>query len=178
MCFTISIASTDFAEHVFVFNLRAYDRINKTPALEALEKEAGVTYNDIQRGIAESIMSDSVHPAVGKEGDKNEVDYDNAQQEREERLAKLRRYEEQSERHQEDYGYKSKDTVAHTTMLNGGKMSDEPWEGDPEAEKDNFVQEELYVHGKVCIVDDRIAICGSANINDRVSFVFKTSCAS
>ena len=38
-----------------------------------------------------------------------------------------------------------------------------------EAEKDNIVQEELYVHGKVCIVDDRIAICGSANINDRVS---------
>ncbi|KAG2414648.1 hypothetical protein HFD88_003839 [Aspergillus terreus] len=163
----ISAQGVDPKQHVFVFNLRAYDRINKTPALEALEKEAGVTYNDIQRGIAESIMSDSVHPAVGKEGDKNEVDYDNAQQEREERLAKLRRYEEQSERHQEDYGYKSKDTVAHTTMLNGGKMSDEPWEGDPEAEKDNFVQEELYVHGKVCIVDDRIAICGSANINDR-----------
>ncbi|GES64044.1 phospholipase PldA [Aspergillus terreus] len=163
----ISAQGVDPKQHVFVFNLRAYDRINKTPALEALEKEAGVTYNDIQRGIAESIMSDSVHPAVGKEGDKNEVDYDNAQQEREERLAKLRRYEEQSERHQEDYGYKSKDTVAHTTMLSGGKMSDEPWEGDPEAEKDNFVQEELYVHGKVCIVDDRIAICGSANINDR-----------
>jgi phospholipase D1/2 len=53
-------------------------------------------------------------------------------------------------------------------MLNGGKMSEEFWEGDPEAEKDNFVQEELYVHGKVCIVDDRIVICGSANINDRV----------
>ncbi|KAL4892446.1 hypothetical protein BDV59DRAFT_202584 [Aspergillus ambiguus] len=163
----ISAQGVDPTQHVFVFNLRAYDRINKTPALEALEKEAGVTYNDIQRGIAESIMSDSVHPAVGKEGDKNEVDYDNAKQEREERLNKLRRYEEQSERHQSDYGYKSKDTVAHTTMLNGGKMSDEPWEGDPEAEKDNIVQEELYVHGKVCIVDDRIVICGSANINDR-----------
>jgi hypothetical protein len=54
-------------------------------------------------------------------------------------------------------------------MLNGGKISDENWEGDPEAEKSNFVQEELYVHGKVCIVDDRTIICGSANINDRVS---------
>lgn len=48
-------------------------------------------------------------------------------------------------------------------------MSDEPWEGDRENIKKLLVQEELYIHGKVCIVDDRIAICGSANINDRVS---------
>lgn len=157
-----------------MFTLRAFDRINKTPALEELENQADVTYNDIQRGIAESIMSDSVHPAIGKDGDKNEVGYDNPEQEKEkeERLARLRKYEEKSERQREGYGYVSRDTVSHTVMLNGGKMSDEPWEGDPEAEKENFVQEELYVHGKVCIVDDRIAICGSANINDRVSSPF------
>ncbi|GKZ56260.1 hypothetical protein AnigIFM49718_001485 [Aspergillus niger] len=154
-------------EHVFLFNLRAYDRINKTPSLVKLESEADVTYNDVQRGIAESIMSDSVHPAIGKEGDKHEVGYDNAQQEKEVRLARLRKYEEQFERHKEMEGLKGSDTVAHTTMLNGGNMSDEPWEGDPEAEKENFIQEELYVHGKVCIVDDRVVICGSANINDR-----------
>lgn len=114
-------------------------------------------------------MSEAVHPAVDKEGDETEVGYDGADKEREERLEKLRKYEEQCERHQNLYSGKSKDTVAHTTMLNEGKMSDEIWEGDPETEKNNFVQEELYVHGKVCIVDDRIAICGSANINDRVS---------
>jgi hypothetical protein len=27
--------------------------------------------------------------------------------------------------------------------------------------------EQIYVHGKLMIVDDRIIICGSANINDR-----------
>ncbi|KAH1580464.1 hypothetical protein KXW39_008584 [Aspergillus fumigatus] len=162
----ISAQGVDPREHVFLFNLRAYDRINKTSALEELEKEAGVTYHDIQRGIAESIMSDSVHPVVGEEGDKHEVNYDDAEQEKEERLARLRRYEEKQEGRRSEQ-YRSKDSVAHTTMLNGGKMSEEPWEGDPESEKANFVQEELYVHGKVCIVDDRIAICGSANINDR-----------
>ncbi|KAI9037420.1 putative phospholipase PldA [Aspergillus affinis] len=165
----ISAQGVDPREHVFVFTLRAFDRINKTPALEELENQAGVTYNDIQRGIAESIMSDSVHPAIGKDGDKGEVGYDNDEQEKEkqERIARLRKYEEKSERQKEGHGYVSKDTVSHTVMLNGGKMSNEPWEGDAEAEKENFVQEELYVHGKVCIVDDRIAICGSANINDR-----------
>jgi hypothetical protein len=113
-------------------------------------------------------MSDSVHPAVGKAGDKHEVDYDDAEKEKQERIERLRRYEEKQESSRSER-YRSKDSVAHTTMLNGGKMSEEPWEGDPEDEKANFVQEELYVHGKVCIVDDRIAICGSANINDRVS---------
>lgn len=27
--------------------------------------------------------------------------------------------------------------------------------------------EQVYIHGKVCIVDDRVAIIGSANINER-----------
>ncbi|PTU17859.1 hypothetical protein P175DRAFT_0504612 [Aspergillus ochraceoroseus IBT 24754] len=163
----IAAHGIDPKQHIFVFNLRAWDRINKTPALEELEKEAGITYHDVQRGIAESITSDSVHPAIGKEGDKNEVGYDDAQKEREERIARLQKYEKQCEIHKSIQTVESKDSLAHLTMLNGGTLVNELWEGDPEAEKENFVQEELYVHGKVCIVDDRVAICGSANINDR-----------
>ncbi|CAB4388903.1 unnamed protein product [Rhizophagus irregularis] len=33
--------------------------------------------------------------------------------------------------------------------------------------KQNFVTEEVYIHSKLMIVDDRFVICGSANINDR-----------
>ncbi|RHZ62007.1 uncharacterized protein CDV56_107042 [Aspergillus thermomutatus] len=54
-------------------------------------------------------------------------------------------------------------------MLSGRKVSKEPWEGDLESKKENFVQEELYIHGKLLIADDRTIICGSANINDRDS---------
>lgn len=147
--------------------MRAFDRINKTSALVELENEAGVTYHDIQRGVAETLTSESVHPAIGKDGDKHEVNYGDAEKEKEERIAKLQKYEERNEA-REGHPAANKDNVSHVAMLNGGKMSDEIWEGDPEAEKENFVQEELYVHGKVCIVDDRVAICGSANINDRV----------
>ncbi|KAL4792842.1 hypothetical protein BDV19DRAFT_367871 [Aspergillus venezuelensis] len=162
----ISAQGVDPRNHVFVFNLRAYDRINKTSALEELEKEAGVSFNDIQRGVAETLASEAVHPSIDK-GDKNEVNYGDAEKEKEERIARLQKYEERNKAHERHPAASNKDTISHTTMLNGGKMSDEVWEGDPEAEKENFVQEELYVHGKVCIVDDRLAICGSANINDR-----------
>lgn len=156
--------------------MRAYDRINKTPALEELESKAGVTYQDIQRGIAERIMSESVHPSIGKDGDRHEKSYDVDPSQKEEKVRKLEKFEEEVERNKEKQGDASRDSVAHVTMLNGGKMSDETWEGDPEAEKANIVQEELYVHGKVCIVDDRIVICGSANINDRVGSYIHNPC--
>lgn len=134
-----------------------------------LEEKAGVNYKDIQRGIAESIMGESVHPEIGKAGDKREKSYETDSATKQENLRKLEKFEEQVEQRKAKEGNAGRDSVAHTTMLNGGKMSEEVWEGDPEAEKKHIVQEELYVHGKVCIVDDRVVICGSANINDRVS---------
>src|SRR5271170_7405981 len=62
----------------------------------------------------------------------------------------------------------SSDSIAEDAMARGGLVSEEYWEGeDPEAEKENFVQEELYIHAKLLIVDDKVVICGSSNINDR-----------
>jgi hypothetical protein len=116
-------------------------------------------------------MGESVHPSIGKEGDRNEKDYETDSAQKRENVRKLEKFEEEVERRKAQQGDASCDSVAHTTMLNGGKMVDEVWEGDPEAEKANIVQEELYVHGKVCIVDDRVVICGSANINDRVGWM-------
>ncbi|KAG0046670.1 hypothetical protein BGZ83_008123, partial [Gryganskiella cystojenkinii] len=42
-------------------------------------------------------------------------------------------------------------------------------------ELENFVTEQLYIHSKLMIVDDRIIICGSANINDRSQVGFRDS---
>lgn len=42
-------------------------------------------------------------------------------------------------------------------------------------ELDDFVTEQLYIHSKLMIVDDRIIICGSANINDRSQVGFRDS---
>jgi phospholipase D1/2 len=44
----------------------------------------------------------------------------------------------------------SEDSVAKNAMLGEKKVSEEKWdENDYEQEKENWVQEELYVHGKV-----------------------------
>lgn len=116
-------------------------------------------------------MAESVHPHVGEEGDIHEHNYHISEKEKEKKIDSVRKFEEQRElAYDGDREVKSSDSIAQDAMLNQRKVSEEYWgDEDPEKEKENFVQEELYVHGKVCIVDDRIAICGSANINDRVS---------
>jgi len=69
----------------------------------------------------------------------------------------------------------SADSIAEDAMLGGGTVSEETWEGPPEEEKQNFVQEELYIHAKLLIVDDKTVICGSSNLNDRSQLGFHDS---
>jgi phospholipase D1/2 len=59
------------------------------------------------------------------------------------------------------------DSVAKNAMLNQPSLVDEPWDSFDESEADLWIQEELYVHTKVLIVDDKTVICGSSNLNDR-----------
>ena len=154
----ISAQGVNPREYIFFFNLRSYDRINKTAALIEQEEKAGVSYNDLQRAVAEKVMSEGVHPAIGNEGDEGEKSYAAPEDEKEKYLERLRKFE--------DYRDEGREVVSNDSI--GGKVSEEPWEDDPETEKENFVQEELYVHSKLLIADDRVVICGSANLNDRV----------
>ena len=155
----------DPTQHIFVFNLRAFDRINKTPAIKAQEEKSGVKYQEVQKAYANEIMGGTVPSST------DEHPVDQSGNEEAERLADQRRKFEASAKEAgiADRPDLDQDTISNTTMLNGGKVSDQKWEGDLKEEMENFVQEELYIHGKLCIVDDRVVICGSSNINDRVS---------
>lgn len=157
-------------DHVFLFNLRSYDRLNKTPRMVKQEEQSGVTYQAVQRAQAEEIMGEGVHNATD-ERDKSH------NEETERILDQKRKFEAHRDEAglEEDDGIPSADSIAQTAMLNGGKVTEQQWCGDLESEKENFVQEELYIHGKVCIVDDRIVICGSSNINDRSQLGFHDS---
>ncbi len=163
----IKAQDVDPTQHIFVFNLRSYDRLNKTRAMEIQEEKSGVKYQEVQRANAEEIMGGGAPSST----DKNPAHADVAgDEERERFMDRKRRFEDsRDEAGLGEIESTKADSIARTAMLNGGRVSDQEWDGDAEEEKGNFVQEELYIHGKLCIVDDRIAICGSSNINDRVN---------
>ncbi|KAF2771924.1 phospholipase D/nuclease [Teratosphaeria nubilosa] len=187
----IKAAGVDPTQYVFCFNLRSYDRINKTPALKEAEEKSGASYQDLQRAQAETVMPEGVHGAKG-EGDPAHPDVENRPAISNEREQKRERLENAlkdtglgTDGRQSDVV--SEWSIAKDAMLGEKKVSEEPWRGrggekdggnDPEKaaqEVANFVQEELYIHGKVLIVDDRVVICGSSNINDRSQLGFHDS---
>lgn len=148
----VAAAGVNPHDHLFFFNLRSYDRLNRTEQLIKQEKDSGISYTEMQKAEAWDIMMESLR-ADDQEDPKDDP-----------RLTEVREYMHNRDKPTET----SEDSIAHCAMQGGGKVSEQPWEGDTELEKNNFVQEELYIHDKVCIIDDRIAICGSANLNDRV----------
>lgn len=140
----------DPRKYISFYNLRNYDRLNVSSTMRRAEQESGVSYEDARRQFDDTVES-------GYDGySRNE--------ETEGRLgSQYRRYQEAAGR-QDDNTW---DTISAAYMAEGPDLNSIPWEGDPEAEMDAFVSEELYIHSKVLIADDRLVICGSANLNDR-----------
>lgn len=56
------------------------------------------------------------------------------------------------------------DTISAVNNVQNGASSDFP---EPKDGRLDYVSEQLYIHTKLMIVDDRIVIIGSANLNDR-----------
>ncbi|KAF4125264.1 phospholipase D1/2 [Geosmithia morbida] len=174
----ISAAGVDPTKYIFFFNLRSYDRLNKTSALIKAEKEAGISYKQVQRAEAEEIMSSGLHDDGSGSGGlrnryhehKNKSNNKKTQEQleeeaREAEVARAKFNEAMAEKE-----VNTSATVAHYAMQNedGARLQDEAWDdNDPDSEVINWIQEELYIHDKLLIADDRIVICGSSNINDR-----------
>lgn len=168
----IKKAGYDPTQYIFVFNLRSFDRLNTTPAMKRQEEQSGVKYQDVQRAQADEIMSSGVHGTKGDSSSEGGFNSDSDDEAKKEVAERRRRFEAERENvglmKDGKENVLSADTLAHAAMKDGKKVSEEPWDPeDPDSEKNNFVQEELYIHGKLLIVDDRIVICGSSNINDR-----------
>ncbi|KAK6360629.1 hypothetical protein TWF730_006765 [Orbilia blumenaviensis] len=131
------------SDYIRFYNLRNYDRINISRELETAESQAKFEYEVAQQALENKVGAGW----TTAETQGGELD--------------------QWGRAQSGAGASVWDSVAQCSMLGGGDVRDAPWAGDPEKEIDAFVSEELYIHSKLLIADDRIAICGSANINDR-----------
>lgn len=166
----------DPTQHIFFFNLRSYDRLNVTPAMKDQEEKSGVKYQDVQRAEAQEIMDSGIHGSRDQDegadkhmGKKSAIDPrdDSGDEETEKKTDAKRKFEAHAEAAGTNRVPDSTDSVAKNAMLDQPDLVDEKWEGDLEGEVDNWIQEELYIHGKVLIVDDKTVICGSSNLNDR-----------
>ncbi|KAL2875618.1 hypothetical protein SGCOL_009237 [Colletotrichum sp. CLE4] len=162
----------DPRNHIFFFNLRSYDRLNRTSAVEKREKDTGVKYAEVQRAQAEEVMGTGIHGI----NDPTEKERDEHMGGKAEQVGGGKTDEAQNaidakkrfEASLGDTQLNNKTSVAQHAMANSGSIEDEPWEDeDPETEIRNWIQEELYIHSKLLIVDDRIVVCGSSNLNDR-----------
>lgn len=113
-------------------------------------------YKDVQRQQAAELMGARgvAQYASSSSSDQSDVD-----------AADLSRRRERFERNLAEAP--AQDSVAHCAMAQSNPVSEEMWDDGRRHELDNFVQEELYVHAKVLIVDDEVMIVGSSNINDR-----------
>ena len=158
---SVAREGVDPMQYIRFYNLRSYDRINASSAMSKVEEQSGVAYDDARRAYDQqySHALDSHH--YGSEHSQDQQAPNDA----------FNRYQQAA---QEVHGNSGGDvangrwdSVAECYMLNGPDIRSVPWEGDVQSEMDAFVSEELYIHSKLLIVDDRRVICGSANMNDR-----------
>ncbi|CAH0059635.1 unnamed protein product [Clonostachys solani] len=168
----IKAQDVDPRKYIFFFNLRSYDRLNKTPALKAAEKNSGVSYQQVQRAEAEEIMSEGIHGTFGARSKTQNPHFGKMNQNKvestDEEVKKVMEAKKKFDEALPPGEVLTSASVAHHAMQGQGSILDEVWdEDDPESEVQNWVQEELYIHSKILIADDRIVICGSSNLNDR-----------
>ncbi|KAL2266969.1 hypothetical protein VTJ83DRAFT_4246 [Remersonia thermophila] len=134
---------SDPHQYINFYNLRNYDRINTAAAMADAERESGVRYEDARLEFESRFSRECGAHAPAD--------------------SQYRRYQAAACRLSD----KTWDSIAACYMHNGPDLRSLPWTGEPEAEIDAFVSEQLYIHSKVLIADDRVVICGSANLNDR-----------
>lgn len=142
----IARAGVDPKQYIRFYNLRSYDRLNLPKTMDHTQQAAGVSYDAAAAALGQ--RTSGYNPAA----------YGYPQVHGDEDL----RYQQAA-----PGGGSEWDSVAKCAMLGGGDIRQVPWNGDPAKEMDSFVSEELYIHSKLLIADDRIVICGSANLNDR-----------
>ena len=145
-------------DYIRFYNLRNYDRINVSASMLEAEKQSGVDY-ELARREHDDMVDPVGYRSQGGAGNANESSTGQNYQ----------RYQQAASNidNRGGLGNSRWDSVSECYMLGGPDIRDVPWENGDVPEIDAFVTEELYVHSKVLIADDRVVICGSANLNDR-----------
>ncbi|KAH0347957.1 phospholipase D/nuclease, partial [Aureobasidium melanogenum] len=166
---SIAREGIDPMQYIRFYNLRNYDRINSSGAMREAEQQSGVSYDDARQeydqryGGSEGYAQEGAYNNQYQQYDGGAYDEQGGQYDR------FQRYQQATQNMGNHSGLGSGrwDSVAECYMLNGEDIRNVPWEDGTTDEMDAIVSELLYVHSKILIADDRVVICGSANLNDR-----------
>ena len=142
-------------DYIRFYNLRNYDRINADNTMKRIEEQSGVSYEEARRE-----HDDFVGAGYDARGEQTGVTPTNPG-------SRYQQYQAAAQRIANPAARGRWESVSECYMLGGTDIRNVPWDGPPESEIDAFVSEELYIHTKVLIADDKVVICGSANLNDR-----------
>ncbi|PWN86991.1 phospholipase D/nuclease [Acaromyces ingoldii] len=178
----LEAAGVDGHEYISFYNLRGIDRINWA-GVRRMEKETGVSFHEVQIAAARIYLGEQGYAAGNQTvAIKTADDADDAKRDSEgkkdpktiariampktvdEAMDVIRRFQAAASRDDEN---RVKDSIADCTLHGQRPIDEEHWPQDIEDEREAFVTEEVYVHSKLMIVDDRKVLIGSANINDR-----------
>lgn len=156
---TIAKEGIDPMQYIRFYNLRNYDRINSSSIMKQAEQQSGVNYDEARQGYDQRYGA-----GIGAQAQQGGVYQDPSHQ-----YDEYQRYQQATHdiSDRKGLGNGRWDTVAECYMLGGEDIRNVPWEDGTTNEMDAFVSEELYIHSKLLIADDRVVICGSANLNDR-----------
>lgn len=127
-------------EYIRFYNLRNYDRINNAGLMAAVEQQSGVNYEDARRQYDVNTAGPGGYaPGAARSA------FDTT--------APFQQYQHAAHQAQgAKVGSGRWDSVSSCYMLGGEDIRNVPWDGNPDAEIDAFVSEELYVHSKVCFL--------------------------
>ena len=148
----IGDAGYDPTEYIRFYNLRNYDRINVSASLQNVEQRSHVNYEDARNEYEQAIELPADLPGTQSRDMSNYQAYSQATDDM---------------KQQQGLYPGVWDSVSECYMSGGRDIRSVPWANGAVPEIDAFVSEELYIHSKVLIADDRVAIVGSANLNDR-----------
>ncbi|KDQ10873.1 hypothetical protein BOTBODRAFT_35827 [Botryobasidium botryosum FD-172 SS1] len=169
-------------DYLRFYHLRTYDRINGPPSLiQQMEKRSGVKFHEAQVALSRewlgpseinhgrwhqekvSVKIPQETAALGGDPGKATVesfDFPPTVEKAREIIAKFEKGAPRDDKIVSD-------NVGHHAQMNQTGLLSERWLGSSEEERAAFITEQVYIHSKVMIIDDRRVIMGSANINDR-----------
>ena len=189
----LKASGIDPDQYIRFYSLRSYDRINRSKVEEFLVQQAGYSSTTEQQlhraGGQEGDRAGIVHRAGdqdfarGTRGEfsvEEEVEYSRVPDDEDVERHRHRYNEDGEDNYGGDGDYEegiAADSIAKDAMLNGD-VENEPWVNDTKEEQprdaeaeaeeaSDYVTEELYIHAKVLIADDKVVIMGSSNLNDR-----------